>query len=55
MEGLKMMKTRVINIQNTELAKKIQKIVGEKEFIYLKIKEGKFNEIKSDIKFARPL
>lgn len=49
------MKTKVINIRNTEFIKKIQKIVDEKEFIYQKIKEGKFKEIKSDIKFARPL
>lgn len=49
------MKTKVIAIKNTEFVKKIQKIVDEKEFIYRKIKEGKFKEIKSDVKFARPL
>ena len=46
------MKTKAINIKNTEFVKKI---VDDKEFIYQKIKEGKFKEIKSDIKFARPL
>lgn len=49
------MKAKVVNNKNTELAKKIRKIVDEKEFVYQKIKEGKFKEIKSDIKFARPL
>jgi len=49
------MKTKVINIKTSEFVKKIQKIVDEKGFIYQKINEGKFKEIKSDIKFARPL
>jgi hypothetical protein len=49
------MKTMVVKIKNAGLVRKIQKIVDEKEFIYQKIKEGKFKEIKSDIKFARPL
>ena len=49
------MKTKAINIKNTEFVKKIKKVVEDKEFIYQKIKEGKFKEIKSDIKFARPL
>ena len=49
------MKTKAINIKNAEFVKKIKKIVDDKEFIYQKIKEGKFKEIKADIKFARPL
>jgi len=49
------MKTRVVNIKNTEFARKLERIVNEKNFVFQKIKEGKFKEIKSDIKFARPL
>ncbi len=49
------MKIKVINIKNVEFIKKVKKIVDEKQFIRQKIKEGKFKEIKSDIKFARPV
>ena len=49
------MKIKVINVKNVEFIKKVKKIVDEKQFIRQKIKEGKFKEIKSDIKFARPV
>jgi hypothetical protein len=50
------MKAKVINIKNNaDFVKKIQKIVDDKAFVQRKIKEGKFKEIKSDIKFAHPL
>ena len=46
---------RVIKISNTKVAAKVNKILEEKAYIHKMIRDGKFSEIKSDIKFAKPI
>lgn len=49
------MKDKVVIIKDAAFAQKIQKIFDDKTHITQKIREGKFHEIKSDIKFVLPL
>jgi hypothetical protein len=46
---------KAIQITNQKVVAKITQILEEKAHIHKKIREGKIAEIKSEIKFAKPL
>lgn len=46
---------KTIHITKAEFVERVKKVVSDKKLIHQKIREGKFSELKSDIKFAHPL
>lgn len=48
------MKDRIINITEKQF-EKVQKIIDAKAEIHAKIREGRFSEIKTDVKFVKPV
>lgn len=49
------MKTKTIVVTNPVYIQKIKKILDDKAHIMQKIEQGKFAEVKADLKFAQPI
>jgi hypothetical protein len=46
---------KVIKIEGSKAVNKIKEILAEKAYIHKMIKSGKIAEIRSDIRFVKPL